>query len=876
MGIRDKFELKGRNYIVTGGAMGIGYNVSRDIAEMGGNIAVLDLEAQPKEPLFELREKFNVKIHYFQCDVGIEQALDSAFEQAVAALGSLDGIVTCAGIAIDKPFPEQTWQEVEKIFHVNSMGTFHSTQLAVTQMQKQKTPGSIVLIASITAHSNLPGFRMAGYNMSKGGVKMLSKALSAELAPFGIRVNSISPAFIRTNQTQVVRDAAPTAVSDLMDTTPPMRRIGEANEVSPAAVYLLSDASAYTTGADILITGGIHTGRGGDYEIVQPCSNCVKRQNVEACVFKDHLPRVAGKPKPRSTRPEHDELQSTVTPLSPSNVLSPALLGIPNCRGGDEHHKKRQRTERPFTEGPNTAPNMLWTSRGVQVHVGSSASLSFLILLRDTLTKYTGSSTFTDASHSSVMLENRSPVTGNDHLAECSHSFDEHVELIDMYYAATSGVLDVIPKKNDLLAHMQAIDTSGIQLAVLHAVIAIGAQCRGGLQDKQCERTHIAKARRVAFNALQDDQLDVNLVRVFITMAYYMFGACRRNTAFMYIGIAARASDTLGLYLQPANTYLWKSVRILDLLVAAILGRSPATADYSRSNWRVDKSPTHRQLCLNASYGVWSIVDQIVQKLYRKSKTDANIVKDFLDRLSRWSAELPPPLKSDPPQGLSEIEQRGYVIGNVHVSCAYYYAVVIATRQYLIAVLHRALSGAQATNTTETTQLANACVESALLMLQTCREVREAGILLDNMCLLKAWVFASGMIVGFAFFVDPYSYTGLEQALIDACHVLQHLSILSPQAKQYYDILQALHKAATEHHERQTAKAPDVTPLVTKIFSLGQGPTETDISEASSSGNTLLSSSLPAEQTFFFDNHFECADSVAVQFWDELLLDTCE
>lgn len=148
------------------------------------------------------------------------------------------------------------------------MGTFRSAQLAVKQMQLQRTSGSIVMIASITSHVNLPGYRMDGYNMSKGGVKMLSQALSAELAPFNIRVNSISPAFIQTNQTQIIRDVAPKAVGDLMDTAPPMRRIGQADEVSPAVVYLLSDASAYTTGADILITGGIHTGRGGGYEIV--------------------------------------------------------------------------------------------------------------------------------------------------------------------------------------------------------------------------------------------------------------------------------------------------------------------------------------------------------------------------------------------------------------------------------------------------------------------------------------------------------------------------------------------------------------------------------------------------------------------------------
>lgn len=148
-----------------------------------------------------------------------------------------------------------------------SMGSFFAAQLAVKQMQQQGTPGSVVMIASITSHVNLPGYRMTGYNMSKGGVRMLAKALSAELAPSGIRVNSISPAFIETNQTRTAREHTSAAIGDLMNTAPPMGRIGQADEVSPAAVFLLSEAAAYVTGADLLISGGIHTGRGGDYSI---------------------------------------------------------------------------------------------------------------------------------------------------------------------------------------------------------------------------------------------------------------------------------------------------------------------------------------------------------------------------------------------------------------------------------------------------------------------------------------------------------------------------------------------------------------------------------------------------------------------------------
>lgn len=141
------------------------------------------------------------------------------------------------------------------------LGTFFTAQLVAKQLQKQKTPGSIVIVASITSHTVLPRYRMAAYNASKGAVRMLSEALAVELAPHMIRVNSVSPGFIDSEQTRIVRDVKSAEDSSVMDTHPPLKRIGTVNDISGAVIYLLSDASSYTTGADIPITGGLHIGR---------------------------------------------------------------------------------------------------------------------------------------------------------------------------------------------------------------------------------------------------------------------------------------------------------------------------------------------------------------------------------------------------------------------------------------------------------------------------------------------------------------------------------------------------------------------------------------------------------------------------------------
>ena len=125
---------------------------------------------------------------------------------------------------------------------------------------QQHRPGSIVLIASQSAHIGLPGYRMAAYNASKGGILMLSKALAVELGPQNIRVNTISPGFVDSQMTRDVRKLKPKREGDQMWLAPPLKRLSTQNDLTGAIVYLLSDAARHTTATDIEITGGLHAG----------------------------------------------------------------------------------------------------------------------------------------------------------------------------------------------------------------------------------------------------------------------------------------------------------------------------------------------------------------------------------------------------------------------------------------------------------------------------------------------------------------------------------------------------------------------------------------------------------------------------------------
>lgn len=119
--VRPTFELTGRTYIVTGGAQGIGFTISRAICEMGGNVSIWDIQQKPvdQEAFDSLSSRFGSKTLYIQTDVTKEDSLKEAFQKTLDTFKTVDGCVPAAGIAIDKPFVDQTWDEFTRIQEIN-------------------------------------------------------------------------------------------------------------------------------------------------------------------------------------------------------------------------------------------------------------------------------------------------------------------------------------------------------------------------------------------------------------------------------------------------------------------------------------------------------------------------------------------------------------------------------------------------------------------------------------------------------------------------------------------------------------------------------------------------------------------------------------
>lgn len=243
--------------IVTGGARGIGAAISRKLGAAGHPIAVnYASDRSAAESVVAKILEHGGKAAAFRADVGDPEQIPKLFEQAVAALGPLAGLVNNAGIAgpsvrIDDRDP----QELARLFQVNVIGTILCCKEAVRRLShKHSGPGgAIVNIASVAARlGGLPG--LAPYSASKGAIESFTRGLATEIGREGVRVNAVSPGMIATDMTTPLLSGA--GMTDRIAAAIPMGRVGEPDEIAEAVAWLISPASSYVTGSVLTVSGG--------------------------------------------------------------------------------------------------------------------------------------------------------------------------------------------------------------------------------------------------------------------------------------------------------------------------------------------------------------------------------------------------------------------------------------------------------------------------------------------------------------------------------------------------------------------------------------------------------------------------------------------
>ena len=247
LGLKDKVVL------VTGGSRGIGQACALAFAGEGAQVVInyAGNEEAAQKTLGEI-EKLGAKGKALKFDVANAQACQEAIEGIVKEMGKLDVLVNNAGIAIDGLVMRISEDDFDRQLDVNLKGAFLLTK-AVTRPMMKARKGAIINLTSIVGESGNAG--QAAYASSKAALLGLTKSVAKELASRNIRVNAVSPGFIETDMTSGIPAEARTKMLENI----PLSRLGTAQEISDAVLWLASDRSSYVTGQVVRVNGGMYT-----------------------------------------------------------------------------------------------------------------------------------------------------------------------------------------------------------------------------------------------------------------------------------------------------------------------------------------------------------------------------------------------------------------------------------------------------------------------------------------------------------------------------------------------------------------------------------------------------------------------------------------
>jgi glucose 1-dehydrogenase len=253
--------LLGQKALVTGASSGIGRAIAIALGEAGADVVVNYVSgAEKSQEIAEQIRANGSRAMTIKADVSDETQVLSMFAEMQREFGTVDILVNNAGLQQDAPFHELTLAQWNRVMGVNLTGQFLCSREAVKEFRRRGVQpdvscaaGKILCISSV--HEVIPWAGHVNYAASKGGVMLMMKSLAQEVAPYRIRVNSICPGAIRTPINMEAWDT-PQAYNDLLKLIP-YKRIGEADEIGRAAVWLASDYSDYVHGISLFVDGGM-------------------------------------------------------------------------------------------------------------------------------------------------------------------------------------------------------------------------------------------------------------------------------------------------------------------------------------------------------------------------------------------------------------------------------------------------------------------------------------------------------------------------------------------------------------------------------------------------------------------------------------------
>lgn len=238
--------------LVTGGMGGIGAAISRRLY-LDGFIVVVGCSPCSRRKASWISEQFDAGFHFhcIDCDITDWDSTRQAFEMVRETVGSIDVLVNNAGITRDGTFRKMSLESWRAVIDTNLTGLFNTTKQVIEGMLA-KSWGRVINISSINGQRGQ--FGQANYSAAKAGIHGFSMALAREVSGKGVTVNTVSPGYIKTDMTAAIRPD----ILEGMITGIPVGRLGQPEEIASIVAWLASDQSAYATGADFSVNGGMN------------------------------------------------------------------------------------------------------------------------------------------------------------------------------------------------------------------------------------------------------------------------------------------------------------------------------------------------------------------------------------------------------------------------------------------------------------------------------------------------------------------------------------------------------------------------------------------------------------------------------------------
>lgn len=558
----------------------------------------------------------------------------------------------------------------------------------------------------------------------------------------------------------------------------------------------------------------------------QPCTICVQRRKEAECHFSD---KPARSMRPGSTSSnDRKEAMLLSERLAPTPQRRTAMDHLLNSLE-DSSATLEQQVGDDEKDGAAPVPKvarLLRDGQGKFMYIGDSASLSFLQSVRRIVSLSIGRCEFTEDTSRHSMLEafQSSSTTQRGPLIE-PPSNDEAQRLARQYVLATSPLLDLfdLDEFHPRLANWIGNPTGDEDTvsSIFYLVLAIGAQVSD--TNQSLAEQYFVSGRQLAFSAFTETP-SLYTIQSYVLISMYMLGACRRNGAFMNLGIALRAAYAVGIHRKDANSLftarerrarerVWRSLRMMDLFLSASLGRPPATSDFDydlREDHHDSKTSLPRDQLSATVVALCRIFERVLTEVYMRQVVSINVAENISNQHRDWVRNLPAFLQMQT-EHLESQSLEGSLAA-AHIFGSYYWSIILLTRPFLIFWVSQYVrskdqpSPANPNGTSRLSLFADACVYSALRGLDIVDSLAryDSETLPRRLPFLINSVFNSAIVLGAAFFADYDNLLPLEEGLNKAEKFLGLFVPHDPHSCRFLQIVKYLRGAVAEHISRRS------------------------------------------------------------------------